>query len=237
MQSSRSRAVIFRAQPPSGPVTDCKIKHHPAIRCLTTLTSPLISQLILSSRLEPLFYPTPYPSGLCVSLLIEEHLLKIEIDIGAEFSLIGFSLYGKYLSHIPLQSPSIGLRTWSAERLPVAVEILVDVQRMNFKAMLALIVMSVDGPRLLGRSWFKAVGVHVTGVDSSSSICHIVGLPSPIEKYCEVFSPVLGKYCGPPAKLHLKENVSPTHRRPRPVPIALLPRVSAGLERMVSEGI
>ncbi|XP_046400760.1 uncharacterized protein K02A2.6-like [Ischnura elegans] len=76
--------------------------------------------------------------------------------------------------------------------------------------------------------------ISVSGVNHLSNFD---SLPREIADFHHVFSPGLGKYSGPPARIHLKNDAKPVFKKARPVPFALLPRVDKELDNLVNEGI
>ena len=55
--------------------------------------------------------------------------------------------------------------------------------------------------------------------------------------YQEVFSDGLGALKGVTAKFYVDENIKPRYCKPRPVPLALRPKVEAELDRLKETGV
>ena len=79
--------------------------------------------------------------------------LQMEVDMGASASIISQTTYQKsWPTHAsPLQPSNVKLRTCTGEELKVLWSLATEVQYLNQKARLHLLVVGGSGPRLLGR--------------------------------------------------------------------------------------
>ncbi|XP_046406267.1 uncharacterized protein LOC124171170 [Ischnura elegans] len=100
-------------------------------------------------------------------------------------------------------------------------------------AKLPLLVMTGNGPSLLGRNWFPHLGITIEGIHT----LHPTQIPQQLEAFRDIFTPGLGNYAGPPVQVVLKPAAKPVFRRSRPVPFALTQRVSEEIDKMVKENI
>ncbi|KAG8234257.1 hypothetical protein J437_LFUL016017 [Ladona fulva] len=80
-----------------------------------------------------------------------------------------------------------------------------NVTYRNKRAELLLLVPATPGPSLLGRTWFRELGISVSGVNNLS--CASQSLPHELLDFNEVFCPGLGQYSGPPVHLHMKPDL------------------------------
>ncbi|KRY49757.1 Uncharacterized protein T03_12337 [Trichinella britovi] len=125
-------------------------------------------------------------------------------------------VYQRFLYHRRLQQPGEGVAAYVAELRHLA-------QHCNF------------GPRrsLLGRNWFKPLGIRLVGVHSVAP----TSVQDLIDEYAELFSDTLGTMKGPPVVLHTDESIPPIQMNARRVPFALKDRISEELDRLVEQGI
>ncbi|XP_046406357.1 uncharacterized protein K02A2.6-like [Ischnura elegans] len=192
---------------------------------------------IHGGKLNSLLFFTPSlgaPPPIQITVNIEGVPLLMEVDSGAGHTIIGSQVFQSKFSSLKLKPCAINLTTWSNEKLNVLGQTQVKAEFRGFVAELTLLVAAGPGPSLLGRSWFHALNIGVDGVHLCSSS---VPLPPEILDFSHVFAPGLGKYSGPPTHIHLKDGASPVFRKARPVPYALLNRVSSEIDRLVHEGI
>ncbi|KRY50253.1 Uncharacterized protein T03_8274 [Trichinella britovi] len=95
----------------------------------------------------------------------------------------------------------------------------------------SLPVVVVKGPRrsLLGRNWFKPLGIRLVGVHSVAP----TSVQDLIDEYAELFSDTLGTVKGPPVVLHTDESIPPIQMNARRVPFALKDRITEEIESFV----
>ncbi|KRZ95944.1 Uncharacterized protein T08_1032 [Trichinella sp. T8] len=89
----------------------------------------------------------------------------------------------------------------------------------------------VYGPRrsLLGKNWFKPLGIRLVGVHS----VELTSVQDLIEEYAELFSDTLGTVKRPPVVLHTDGSIPPIQMNAMRVPFALRKRISEELDRLV----
>lgn len=125
------------------------------------------------------------------------------------------------------------LKQWSSAPLSVLGKVLVDVKYQKTECTLPLLVIQGRGTSLLGRDWFGALGIEVTGVyqvrqQSTAAI---------LAKHAEVFAEELGACRGPPVSIEVDPNTAPKFFKSRPVPFALRSKVDEALDRLVEQGV
>lgn len=93
-------------------------------------------------------------------------------------------------------------------------------------------VVKGNGPTLLGRNWFKPIGL------SWEAIHYTVhtGLTSILNQNSEVFEDGLGTFQGFEAHLEIDPNAQPRFNKARPIPYAKRQGVEDELDRLVVEG-
>jgi len=183
--------------------------------------------------------------------------IVMEIDTGATFSLIGMQTYRQYFGDKVQLSPSkVKMRAWgqkgeleAAGALLVAVKIKHRAQPVS----LELLVMQSDGPALIGRNWFKPLGIGVVVPEVELSckreefqerklkhqdyVFKIEQVPPEFQDLAEVFSPGLGRFKGEPVSLRLKENFRPVEFSARQVPFALQEKTEKALNELEAAGV
>ena len=109
--------------------------------------------------------PSPYK----VQLSVGGQALEMEVDTGASLSVISEGNYKNLVSENrapPLEKSGIVLRTYTGEEVKPEGVCTVDVDYEGGKYSLPLLVVSGEGPALLGRNWLEEIklssniGVH-----------------------------------------------------------------------------
>ncbi len=165
--------------------------------------------------------------------------LRMEVDTGASMSIISEQSYHQVFpagQRPQQQSTRIRLCTYTGEVIKVLGVINVSVNYNSQRATLPLLVVSGDGPSLLGRDWLQTVRLdwkelHHIQAPSSPSLQDI------LDRHTEAFKDELGTVKGMTAKIHVDEQAQPRFMRPRPVPYALRPKVEMELERLERTGV
>ncbi|KRX56111.1 hypothetical protein T09_7384, partial [Trichinella sp. T9] len=103
-----------------------------------------------------------------------------------------------------------------------------QVKYSSFNGSLPVVV--VNGPRrsLLGKNWFKPLGIRLVGVHSVA----LTSVQDLIEEYAELFSDTLGTVKRPPVVLHTDGSIPPIQMNAMRVPFALKGRISEELDRL-----
>ena len=85
--------------------------------------------------------------------------LHMEVDTGASASIISQTTYHKLSpTHaLPLQPSNVKLHTYTREELKVLGSLMTEVQYLNQKAKLHLLVVAGSGPSLLGQDWIANI--------------------------------------------------------------------------------
>ncbi|XP_022833967.1 uncharacterized protein K02A2.6-like [Spodoptera litura] len=167
-------------------------------------------------------------------LTINGAAVTMEVDSGASRTIISAATYRHlWIKPPPLRPTNVKLVTYSREALQVLGFTYVQVTLGNKEAQCELFVVSGEGPSLLGRSWFKALDLQVTGIcwtqaEVTSDL---------LKKFPELFKDALGEYKGPEVSLHLRTDATPRFLKARPVPFPLRKQVEEQLTQMINDGI
>ncbi|XP_042147460.1 uncharacterized protein K02A2.6-like [Ixodes scapularis] len=165
--------------------------------------------------------------------------LEMEVDSGAVCSVINERTMRQLrLSKHKLQPCELRLRTYNQQELKVLGSVMVQVTYKGRQKRLRLVVIKGAGVGLLGRDWFKALGIELrvnqleeaTNNQSPSSA-------AVLSRHADVFQPGLGKSKGPPVRVEVEPTAQPKFFKPRPVPFALLPKVDEALDKLIRQGI
>ena len=162
--------------------------------------------------------------------------LPMELDTGASVSLISERTWREQFQAAPLESTSVVLKTYTGQNLRVLGQLTVDVQYEQQRNSLPLLVVTGQGPPLLGRNWLAHIRLNWQQVRLSINTLS-TDIDQLLDKYKDVFSPELGTLKGIYAKLTLKPNADPKIFKPRPVPYALRDAIERDLERLESLGV
>ncbi|KAL5491807.1 hypothetical protein EMCRGX_G017171 [Ephydatia muelleri] len=166
--------------------------------------------------------------------------LPMEIDTGAAVSILSEATYKSTWSassRPPLAYSNIVLRAYSGHKLHVLGKVGVNVSFQGKTAKLDLIVVSNEGPTLLGRDWLAALGMDINSNIHNVHSIHSSSLQTILDKHSPLFSEDLGKLKGVTVKLFIDRSVKPAFFKHRPVPFALRQRIEAELDRLEKEGI
>ncbi|XP_047989292.1 uncharacterized protein K02A2.6-like [Leguminivora glycinivorella] len=159
--------------------------------------------------------------------------LLMEIDSGASRTIISEETFKKlWSSPPPLDVTNVKLVTWNRSPLKVLGLLHVRVVLGDKEAQCELLVVSGRGPSLVGRNWFKKLGLRVDGVGWSEE-----EIAEWKNKYPDLFKEGLGEYTGPPVSLHVRPGAAPRFMRARPVPFPLKQQVEDELRQMIKDGV
>lgn len=170
-----------------------------------------------------------------ISINLNGQVLKMEVDSGASFSLIGYDTYKRYFPQgAELLPTSVKMQAWGQAKylkplgaVPVSLRLEGDAKPKNLR----LLVMRTSGPALIGRNWFEALAIDVSM--PRVRLNRVSAVPAGFEEFAEVFEEKLGCFNGEPIHLDLKEGARPVQRPPRSVPFALREAAGEALDKLV----
>ncbi|KAM7281410.1 uncharacterized protein ISCGN_005791, partial [Ixodes scapularis] len=186
-----------------------------------------------------IFQMTAEEPAIRVVVEVNGNLLEMEVDSGAVCSVINERTMRQLrLSKHKLRPCELRLRTYNQQELKVLGSVMVQVTYKGRQKRLRLVVIKGAGVGLLGRDWFKALGIELrvnqleeaTSNQSPSSA-------AVLSRHADVFQPGLGKSKGPPVRVQVEPTAQPKFFKPRPVPFALLPKVDEALDKLIRQGI
>ena len=173
-----------------------------------------------------------------VSVQVDDEYLKMEVDTGASVSLISERTWRNLWKNgtSKLNPAKVILQSYSGESIKVLGEMEVTVQYQDQKKKLNLLVVTGGGTSLLGRDWLRHLKLNWCELNHLR-IATRLKLENVLKKHADVFKEELGKVTGMEVKIHMDPDAQPQFFRPRPVPLALRPKVERELERLVQDKV
>jgi hypothetical protein len=144
------------------------------------------------------------------------------IDSGAGVSILTESEFKRISERdcaLALSHSKVRIRGFDNRHIPVLGEASVSVKFGSREALLPVVVVKGPGRNLMGRSWFKALGVKMSQESSVNEIEEFNSVPN-----FEV-------------NLELNDGAQPVFRKARSLPFALLDKVNEKLELLVQGGV
>ena len=163
--------------------------------------------------------------------------LIMEVDTGASISLISENTY-KTVWNVekkpPIKPTNVQLQTYTGERIAICGAIEVTVSHLNQSKQFTLIVVSGDGPNLLGRDWLNHLKLDWQTI---YNVKVNQALKDMLHKHRMLFSNELGTLQGTKVTLQVDASVQPKFCKARPVPLALQKKVAAELDQLEASGV
>ena len=171
-----------------------------------------------------------------VKVVINDSLLKMEVDTGVDISIISEKTRKSLFPTLRLHPSQLILKTYTGETVHIVGHLHVKVQYGNQVVKLVLVVVAGDGPSLLGRNWLKYLQLDWKQLgrlhSSKMRLLHSV-----LDQHPTLFQEGLGTVCPHQATLYVKPDATPRFIKPRPVPFATKGMVGHELDRLEEEGI
>ncbi|XP_062708108.1 uncharacterized protein K02A2.6-like [Aedes albopictus] len=182
-----------------------------------------------------------------IDVEIDGHGLRMELDTGAPCGIIAESKLRGIKPKYSLLRTDRKFSSYTGHpinclgRLPVNVTVGTTNRRLN------LYVVAGESDSLFGREWIsqfveqinlnRLFSEPINSINSSELTAdQTTRLSSLLDGFADVFSDVPGKLVGPPAKVHLKSDVSPVFVKARDVPHALRERYAAEIDKKLASG-
>ncbi|XP_047517455.1 uncharacterized protein K02A2.6-like isoform X1 [Pieris napi] len=178
----------------------------------------------------------------CISLLVNDTLLNMEIDTGSALSCISKSTFLKYFNKLKLRSCRLKLKFYDGATIEPLGYLEISVKYGNICKVLDLYVIDNGCTHLLGRQWLSELNIdipkfkicNVNNVQASQSNDQINNI---LSRYKSVFDGTLGRYTGGTVALKVREDAEPIFCRARPLPFSMRARVDAELDAMLQAGV
>ena len=159
--------------------------------------------------------------------------LTMEVDTGAEVSIISKATQTSLFPGLKPRKSNVVLKTYTEQVVSVVGELSVRVQYGDQTKQLSLVVVSGNGPSLLGRNWLTEIKLNWQQLNKvTKSDLHTL-----FEKYKNIFKEELGTVTSHKAILKVQPEATPKFHKARPVPFAIKETVGKQLDHLEAEGI
>lgn len=181
------------------------------------------------------FRTTEECKPICTEVSLEGVSVKMEIDSGSPISAISDRLYNKHFKRYPLEETKTNLVGYNGNPMKIKGIFRIQVSFKKSIKPLKFFVIDSGGPPILGRNWMYAFKIGLQDIKHISTSPH--GVAQVLDKYKEVFKKELGKFNKSSVTLRLKPDMVPKFCKPRPVPLAIKPKVEREIEKLVKLGV
>lgn len=163
--------------------------------------------------------------------------VTMEIDTGAAVTLISESTMRSLFPNLHLSTPTMRLRTYTAQPIAVVGQARVEVRYKDYSGSHVLTVVQGKGPALLGRDWLSCIKLDWVTVRRVECQINTGAVDQLLTQYAEVFSKGPGTMKHIRAHLTLRDGATPRVHSPRPVPYAIRDMVGRELDRLEEAGV
>lgn len=169
------------------------------------------------------------------TLQLGRQTMRWEVDSGCPYTLVSWRLFQSLFPKMSLSPAKLHLWDYQGGGIKVlgAANVTVKYKEKELPDMM-LTVNEKDTVPILGRNWFKAMGIALHGVHN---VTKELRLDDVLKEYSEVFDSTLGCYRGPPVKFELIEGARPVALPPRNLPMALRLPVEKELPKLEPQGV
>lgn len=178
---------------------------------------------------------------LYTTLLVNDKLIKFEVDTGSAISCINEEVYRRLFNEMNIQKCNVILRYYTGELVKPVGLIRPLVKFKDKCEPLDLYIVKKGKTSLLGRQWLASLeidflfkGLNCNNLMSSETKFDVKEFSS---RYCEVFADGLGRFTGGKVHIRLREGAQPVFMRARPLAYALREPVERALHQLVQDGI
>lgn len=188
--------------------------------------------------------PANNGSSLHVSLLVNGHTFKFEVDTGSTTTIVSVCDW-QTLGSPPLRPSNYQLKCYSGQFLRIKGECDVLVDHKNKQLKLPMIVVHGNNIPLLGLHWINNLKLDINsiihGSSFDSSLIHKVydesKLANLLDRYQGILNKDLGHCTKVQAHIQLKPDATPKFFKPRTIPFAYIEGVKDEIQRNVDAGI
>ncbi len=174
---------------------------------------------------------------LIANVLVNNCKVPMEIDTGASVSIMSETTYNSVFKH---EKPSIHmgehveLRTYTGQKIPVVGSCSVTVEHNNQNTQLPLLIVSGQGPNLLGRDWLRHLKLAWQEIHQ---VRRLYSTAEIMNQYEELFRDDLGKLKGQTVQIKIKSDAQPKFCKARTVPFSMKKQVEDELDRLQKSGV
>ena len=170
-------------------------------------------------------------------LIINRQPIEIQVDTGTDVSIISEDICQKYFPHLTLALTEVKLRAYSNEELQVMGKLFVTVEHNHQGLPLELLVVTGNGPSLLGCNWLQIIRLnwhhinHVQGHSPNSELSTLL-----LQRH-SLFREGLGTIKRHKASQQINPEAPPKFFKARPVPFAIRDAVGVQLDKLEREKV
>ncbi|UYV73167.1 K02A2.6-like, partial [Cordylochernes scorpioides] len=171
-----------------------------------------------------------------VNVKIEDADTIMEVDTGADVSVVSKKFFLTNLKNVTLEKYSGHLKSFSGNMIPVFGKCLVNVSYKNYQEKLPLIVTGQFNNQtpLLGRNWIRIL--KADWPNCVFDICNNINVISNLELFLEVYKRVFEDkdlpIQGIKGSISLRPNAKPKFFKFRPVPFSIKEKIDKELDRL-----
>ena len=166
-------------------------------------------------------------------LTVEGVPLTMEIDTGAEVSIISEATRKLLFPKLKPTKSKVVLKTYTNEVVSVVGELSVQVQYGEQTKQMKLLVVSGNGPSLLGRNWLTEIQLNWQQINKVTKS----DLYTLFETHKNIFKEELGTISSHKATLQVRPGATPKFHKAHPVPFAIKEGIGTQLDELEAEGI
>ena len=175
-----------------------------------------------------------------VTVFVNDCPLQMEIDTGAEVSIIPEKIWNTARKHVPVMESQARLSAYNGSALKVVGEACVTVRYRAQIVQRRVLIVQEGNHALFGRDWLKHISLDWPSifkpVNSVTSLEEVY-LDDLAKEFPTVFCDGLGTVKDHETKIFLQEGAQPGCCQPQPVLYAIRSSVDAELDRLEAEGI
>ena len=181
--------------------------------------------------IKPSLKPIP------VDLEVSGKTLTLDVDTGAAVSILFEKKFQQLFSGVKLKPSSLLLKTYTRERMHILGTLAVKLCYMSQGPFdLKLVVVSGDGPCLMGRDWLQVICLDWLSIAVVSQGASAKAVWAAVDNYPDVFTEGLGTIYTFKATLFVVKDAKPRFHRARPVPFALKSHIEEANDRLEADG-
>ena len=158
----------------------------------------------------------------------------MEVVTGVAISIMLQSTLQNYFPGVPLTESNVRLKTYTDNPVEVTgeVEVLISYRAQN--ARVTLVIVSGNGPTLLGRNWMSHIRLDCREI---FSVRTTTNLNDVLNKHQGLLTGKLGTVKTYQGKFRLKNDAQPRVCKARPVPFAIRDDIGSQLDRLEADGV
>lgn len=181
-------------------------------------------------------------SPIMVELLIEDNLVKFEVDTGSPISAISSKTFDSKsaFSRLPIRETRRRFKSYQGDIIIPKGIIDVNVSYKGKQGRLELFVIHGKSEPIIGRQCLMLLGILGSSDLNINNIKRFASTPtveSILKEFSEVFNNKLGTYNKAKFSLELKEGAKSIFCKPQPVPYAMREKLEKELDRLEHAGV